>query len=220
MLTEKRSERLRRLRAARLYLVTDDQLEPAELLNRLGAALKAGARAVQFRAKGIDRRAFLAQARRVQALCHEHDALFIVNDAADVAALLGADGLHVGQDDLPAAEARRLIGWDMLLGLSVSRVEQAHRAAPDLAVDHLGVGAMYASPTKPSAGFGGLPLLRAVRAAVDFPLVAIGGISADRASEVFDAGADSLAVVSAVFSAPDPAAATRAFLAAGANLGR
>src|SRR4051812_18924954 len=105
MLTEKRSDRLRRLRAARLYLVTDGQLESAELLKRLGAALAAGAGVVQFRAKGIDRRPFLARARRVQALCREHGALFIVNDAADVAALLEADGLHVGQDDLPAAEA-------------------------------------------------------------------------------------------------------------------
>jgi thiamine-phosphate pyrophosphorylase len=204
---ERRSERLARLRAARLYLVTDDRLPLPELLDRLERALTAGARVVQFRAKSLEPAAFLRDAAEVQALCRRRGALFIVNDAADVAATLVADGLHLGQDDLPAAEARRLVGPDALVGLSVSAVEEARAAAREQVVDYLGVGAMYSTDTKPDAEYGGLALLSQVRAAVDLPLVAIGGITVGRAPEVWAAGADLVAVVSAVFGAPDPAVA-------------
>jgi thiamine-phosphate pyrophosphorylase len=210
---ERRAERRERLRQARLYLVTDDRLPEPELLDRLRQALGAGARVVQFRAKALERREFLRQAERVQALCREVDALFIVNDAADVAALLEADGLHLGQEDLPAALARRLVGPEMLIGLSVSAVEEARVAQADPAVDYLGVGAMFPTGTKPDAEYGGPRLLRAVRATVDLPLVAIGGITAERAPAVWEAGADLIAVVAAVFAAPDPRAAVRALLA-------
>jgi thiamine-phosphate pyrophosphorylase len=218
MMTEERAERLRRLREARLYLVTDDRLDEPVLLDRLSAALGAGARVVQFRAKHIDRRPFLERAARVQALCRQHNALFIVNDAADVAALLGADGLHLGQDDLPAAAARHIVSPDTLIGVSVSHLEEAQIAAADPNVDHLGVGAIYSTPTKPTAEYGGLELLRAVRAAVDLPLVAIGGITLERAPEVWAAGADLLAVVSAVFSSTQPADSTLALLRSGVGL--
>lgn len=209
---ELRAERLRQLRAAGLYLVTDDRQPEAELLARLGQSLAAGARVVQLRAKALERREFLARAGRVQALCREHGALFIVNDAADLAALLAADGLHVGQQDLPAGLARRLVGPEVLVGVSISALDEAVEAARDPAVDYLGVGAMFPTGTKPEAEYGGLDLLRAVRAAVALPLVAIGGISVERAPEVWAAGADLLAVVSAVFDAPDPAAAVSALL--------
>src|SRR5687768_7394450 len=115
-----RGERLARLRDTHLYLITDERLAEADLERRLEAALAAGARVVQFRAPSLKRRDFLRRAARAQALCRRYDALFLVNDAADVAALLEADGLHLGQDDLPVAEARRLVGPDALLGLSVS----------------------------------------------------------------------------------------------------
>jgi thiamine-phosphate pyrophosphorylase len=217
MMTEERAERLRRLREARLYLVTDDRLDERVLLDRLDAALGAGASVVQFRAKNIERRQFLERAERVQALCRQHKAIFIVNDAADVAALLGADGLHLGQEDLPASAARRLVSPDTLVGVSVSHLEEARIAAADPNVDHLGVGAVYPTHTKPTAEYGGLELLRAVRGAVALPLVAIGGITLERAPEVWAAGADLLAVVSAVFGSTQPADATLALLRSGAG---
>ena len=213
-MSETRTAATRRLLSQRVYLVTDDRLQPADLLARLDAALQEGARVVQFRAKGLDRRLFYERAAQVQRLCEARRALFIVNDAADVAALLGADGLHLGQTDLSPEQARRIVGADMLLGLSVSAVDEARAAAADSSVDYLGVGAMYSTETKPDAEYGGPALLAAVRAAVDLPLVAIGGITVDNAHGVWRAGADLLAVVTAFSRAADPAAAVRALIAA------
>jgi thiamine-phosphate pyrophosphorylase len=195
------------LRTAVLYLVTDDRLPAPELLERLDRALLAGVRVVQFRDKSLERGAFLQTATEVQGLCLRRGALFIVNDAADVAALLDADGLHLGQEDLPPGLARQLVGPDALIGLSVSAIEEARSAERDRQVDYLGVGAMYRTETKPDAEYGGCTLLRQVRTAVELPLVAIGGITVDRAPAVWAAGADLLAVVSAVFGAADPARA-------------
>lgn len=211
-MSDRRLARLQRLRAARLYLVTDDRLPERELLEQLEQALLAGVRVVQFRAKDLSRRAFLERAARVQERCRRHGALFIVNDAADVAVTLEADGLHLGQDDLPAAVGRRLVGGDALIGLSISALDEARAAAPDAAVDYLGVGAMFPTATKPNAEYGGPDLLRAVRAEASLPLVAIGGISLENALSVWAAGADLLAVVSAVFGTPDPGGSARALL--------
>jgi thiamine-phosphate pyrophosphorylase len=185
------------------------------MLSTLDAALQDGALVVQYRAKDLDRGPLYERASQVQQLCAARGALFIVNDAADVAALLEADGLHLGQSDLPPALARRLVGPDMLIGLSVSAVEEARRAAADPNVDYLGVGAMYSTETKADAEYGGPELLRAVRAAVDLPLVAIGGITVDNAAQVWEAGADLLAVVTAVSRAQDPAGAVAALIEAG-----
>lgn len=208
----RREELRQRLVSARLYLVTDERLAEPDLLRRLRAAIGAGGGVVQYRAPSLKRRELLCRAARVQELCREFGALFIVNDAADVAALLGADGLHLGQDDLPAADARRLVGPDPLIGLSISAVEEARRAADDPAIDYLGVGAVFPTGTKPDAEYGGPELLRAVRSEVRLPLVAIGGIRPDNAGQVWAAGADLVAVVSAVCYAEDPAAAARALL--------
>lgn len=210
--TQVRAERLRRFSQARLYLVTDENLPRAELLDRLGFALQAGARVVQFRAKKLSRRDFLDRARDVQRLCREHRALFVVNDYADIAALLAADGLHLGQDDLLPGPAREIVGQDTILGLSISASAEARAVAQAGNVDYLGVGAMFPTDTKPDAEYGGLDLLRAVRTEVKLPLVAIGGITVERAPAVWQAGADLLAVVSAVFSAADPAAVVEALL--------
>ena len=183
------------------------------MLGALEEALASGVSVVQFRAKNLERREFLRQAERVQGCCARLGALFIVNDAADVAALLGADGLHVGQKDLPAEAARRLVGPDALLGVSVSILDQAREAARRPVVDYLGVGAIFPTATKANAEYRGLELLRSVRAVVDLPLVAIGGITVERAPDVWRAGADLIAVVTAVFSSSEPGAAARALLA-------
>jgi thiamine-phosphate diphosphorylase len=211
---QKASGRARRTLVERLvsrgvYLVTDDALDDATLLGRLKGALEAGVDVVQWRSKRPQLRASLTQAERVRDLCRRHGALFIVNDRADIAAALSADGLHVGQDDLPAPLARRVIGDAALLGVSASLLDEARAVDRDPAIDYLGFGAMFPTPTKPDAEYAGPELLRAVRREVHKPIVAIGGIGVDNAHVVLEAGADCIAVVSAVFGSGDarPAAA-------------
>lgn len=194
-----------------LYLVTEDALPAERRLQAVSQALEAGARVVQLRDKRTPRRRLLEEARAMKGLCHDWGAAFIVNDDVALAWCCDADGVHVGQDDLPVEEARRLLGEDKLIGLSISAVEEAMEAER-LRVDYIGVGAIYATPTKVDAELGGLELLRAVRAAVSKPLVAIGGIDASNAAEVFAAGADSVAVVRGVFAQPSVGDAARKLL--------
>ncbi|MBI4492849.1 MAG: thiamine phosphate synthase [Chloroflexi bacterium] len=205
--------RIQSLESSGLYLVTDDRLPLASLLEKTRQALEAGVRVVQFRDKRATKRELLARGAPLRDLCAARGALFLVNDHLDVALALEADGVHVGQDDFPADRARALLGSGALLGLSVSAVDEAV-AAPGLQVDYLGVGAMYPTDTKPDAEYGGLELLRAVRRQVPLPLVGIGGITLERAPEVIAAGADGVAVVSAVYGAPDAGLAAERLLAA------
>ena len=194
-----------------LYLVTEDDVTAEQRLKAVAEALAGGARVVQLRDKHTPKRLLLGEARAMRSLCRDWGALFIVNDDVALAWAADADGVHVGQEDLPAEEARRLLGDAKLIGLSTSAVEEAVEAAR-LGVDYIGVGAIYATPTKLKAKQRGLELLRATRAAVDIPLVAIGGIDATNAAEVFAAGADAVAVVRAVFAQPKPGDAARKLL--------
>jgi thiamine-phosphate pyrophosphorylase len=209
-----RAALLQRMTRTGLYLVTDDRLDPDDLVRRLDAALGAGADVVQFRDKRDDRAAVAAAARRVAEHCRAAGALLIVNDDARLAAELQADGLHVGQDDPPPSEARQFVGPNCIIGLSVSHLPEADLAARDPDVDYIGFGALFTTPTKPDAEPAGPDMLAQARTRVTFPIVGIGGITAQNLAAAFEAGADSVAVVSAVFSAPDPAAATRELLAA------
>jgi thiamine-phosphate diphosphorylase len=134
--------------------------------------------------------------------------LFIMNDYFDLAIAAGADGLHIGQGDLPCAEARRLLPMDMVLGCSVTSVEQAVAADADGA-DYIAVGSMYPTPSKETAVVVGLETLRRVRQTTSRPLVAIGGITRDNAAEVVAAGADAVAVIRAIVSAESPEEAAR-----------
>lgn len=205
---------LRRRFAERgLYLVTDDRLAPDQLETALDAALRAGAPIVQFRMKRGSKRERLALGQRVADRVRRAGALVLVNDELDLALALDADGLHLGQDDLPPAVARRLLGPERLIGVSVSHL---HEVAPaeQAGADYLGVGAIYPTGTKPDAEPASLALLAAVRAATRLPIVAIGGITAANLAPVIQAGADAVAVVSAVFGAPDPGRATTELLAA------
>jgi thiamine-phosphate pyrophosphorylase len=176
-------------------------------------ALAAGVRIVQLRHKAALGAALLAEARELTALCHAHDALLIVNDRADVALAAGADGVHVGQEDLPLAAARQVVGSDLLVGVSASYPEEAE-AADRGGAAYLGFGAMYPTPTKPDAEYAGPAQLAAVKRRVRLPVVAIGGITAANAAEVLGAGADLIAVVGAVFGSEEPGAAVHALLAA------
>ena len=159
-----------------------------------GAWLDAGARIVQFRHKGQWTRAVFEQAERVGLQCRERGAIFVVNDRADMAMLLGS-GLHVGQDDLPPADARRLIGRDTFLGYSTHNPRQLDAAASE-PVDYVAIGPIFATASKQNPDpVVGLEALRSCRARCKRPLVAIGGITRETARAVFAAGADSIAVI-------------------------
>jgi thiamine-phosphate pyrophosphorylase len=175
------------------------------------AAIAGGADVIQLREKALSDRPLLDLARRLRALTLETETLLIVNDRPDVAALANADGVHVGQDDLPVDQARRIIGGDKLVGLSTHSPEQA-RAATVAGADYIGVGPMFASQTKSVRDVPGLALLRQVARKVEIPTVAIGGITADNVAEVVAAGGRCVAVCQAVIAAADPQTAARAIL--------
>jgi thiamine-phosphate pyrophosphorylase len=197
----------RRLAAVRLYLVTDAGATAERTLEVVEAAIAGGVDAIQLRRKGDDALEQLRLARRCRELCAEEGVLFIVNDRLDVAMAVEADGVHLGQADLPLAEARRL--WPgRLAGRSTHAPEQA-RAAVAEGADYLGVGPVYATPTKPGADAVGLEYVRWAMLNVAVPWVAIGGIDTANAGDVVAAGADAIAVVRAICAAADPEAATR-----------
>lgn len=176
------------------------------------AALRGGARFLQLRDKRGDLRRLLEAARRLAAACRDAGALLVVNDRLDLALAAGADGVHLGQEDLPAALARPLLGGGRILGISTNRPEEA-AAAERAGADYLGAGPAYPTGTKerlrPVLGPEGL---RAIRRATHLPVLAVGGITLERVPEALAAGADGVAVISAIVAAPDVAAATRAFL--------
>ena len=178
--------------------------------------LEAGARIMQLRLKDIGSRDFLAAARAIAAACHERDALLIVNDRVDIARLADADGVHVGQEDLPLEAARQIVGPGRIVGVSTHTIEQA-RAAEAGGADYIGFGAIYSGGLKNVKNAQGLERLRAVRAAVKIPIVAIGGISEGTVPEVLAAGADAAAIITDVVRAPDIPAKVRAIIAAGAR---
>jgi thiamine-phosphate pyrophosphorylase len=173
-----------------------------------GQALDGGAAALQLRAKELDTRAFLAMAGKIKEVCDRRDIPFIINDSLEVALAVDADGLHVGQDDLPVSVARRLLPVNKVLGASVRTVEEAVRARSDGA-DYLGAGSMYATATKTSAGVVGPDRLAEIKEAVDLPIVAIGGINKGNIAGVLRAGATGAAVISAVMGAADIEGAAR-----------
>jgi thiamine-phosphate pyrophosphorylase len=195
-----------------LYVILDAGAargrDPASLLD---AVLAGGCRLVQIREKDMPLAEILPLARALRQRCREAGAWFIVNDRADLALALEADGLHVGQDDLPAPDARRLLRPGTILGVSTHDEGQARQALADGA-DYVAVGSIF--PTGSKAGFHlvGPELVRKLRPLIPVPLVAIGGITEENVTEVIEAGADAVAVISAVCGVPDPEAATRRFL--------
>jgi thiamine-phosphate diphosphorylase len=167
------------------------------------AALEGGADVVQLRAKELGGREMLDLSLKIREMVDEsgRDCLFVVNDRVDVAMAAGADGVHLGQEDLPAAETRTLIGGDMVLGISAMTPEMAAKAQAEGA-DYLGVGPAYPTPTKADAGIAiGIEGIREAKKAVDVPVVAIGGINNENTEQVMEAGVDGIAVISAVATA-------------------
>jgi thiamine-phosphate pyrophosphorylase len=195
-----------------LYVILDRAASRGrDLRDVFEAVIAGGCRLVQLREKEWSTRQFLALARALGDRARAAGVTFIVNDRADVALAVNADGLHVGQDDLPAPVARRLLRPEMILGVSIHSVEQARQAQAEGA-DYIAVGSIYPTGTKPAFELVGLDLLRRVRPLIRVPLVAIGGITLENAAAVVKAGADAVAVISAVCGAPEPEEATRRFL--------
>ena len=206
-----------------LYFVTSPA---ANLEAVVTAALEAGVRLVQYRAKGdapvgaapvaggpaITDQQRLTDARALRQLCARHGALFLVNDRIDLALAVDADGVHLGQDDLPPAIARRLLGPDRLIGRSTHRLEQLHQAVAD-GCDYVGVGPVNATPTKPGRDPVGLDYVRQAAATSPIPFFAIGGIDSTSLEEALAAGASRVAVVRAITQAADAGAASAELLA-------
>jgi thiamine-phosphate pyrophosphorylase len=195
-------------------VITDGPLAaPRSMVDVVDQAIQAGARAVQLRNKGESARELIAVGRDLRALTLGHGTLLFVNDRLDVALSLEADGVHLGPDDLPIAAARAIVPEGFLIGRSADHPEVARRAVADGA-SYIGCGAVYATTTKGDAGdVIGLEGLERVARSVDVPVVAIGGITADRAVEIAGTSAAGVAVVGAVMAAPAPREAVRSLMA-------
>ncbi len=192
-----------------VYLVAGLQTPSGgSILDAVDAAIRGGITAVQLRDKHASTRDLLALGRSLMQRTRAAGIPLIVNDRVDVALALGADGVHVGQDDMPASDARRLIGPHLILGVSTSTVAEA-RAARDADADYLGVGDLFGTPSKSDAGDPiGLGPVADIAGAVPLPIVGIGGITRANAADVIGAGAAGVAVISAILAAADPAQAS------------
>jgi thiamine-phosphate pyrophosphorylase len=197
-----------------LYVITDRQQSGGRpLLTVVEAALRGGARAFQLREKDLPPRDLYPLALQMRQLTQAHGARLLINDRLDVALAVNADGVHLTTTSLPASVARRLLGPDRLLGVSTHNLAEAQAAAEEGA-DFVVFGPVFFTPSKAPYGQPiGLDALRTVRAALGLPILAIGGIKKANLDQVIAAGADGIAVISAVISADDPAAATQDLLA-------
>jgi thiamine-phosphate pyrophosphorylase len=205
-IAEERRERLARMR---LYLITGDRGDEVETARIVEAALEGGASVIQLRKKTMSKGDQYRIGLALRRLTQLHDALLIVNDHADIAIALDADGVHLGQDDLPPAVVRELPGFSgRLIGRSTHSVAQARAAIAEDA-DYIAVGPVYPTPTKAGRPAIGTSPVSEVAAIIDRPWVAVGGIDHDNAPDVVEAGASAVAVVRAVYDAADPAEAAR-----------
>ena len=193
-----------------LYLVTDRSLSKGRSTAEIvAAAVAGGVSCIQLREKSCGTREFLNEALALQPLLKSRNIPLIINDRLDIALAIEADGVHLGQSDMPLGRARKIAGDSLIIGISAESVDDALRAEQQGA-DYIGISPVFSTPTKtdiaPPLGLEGV---RQIRALVDIPLVGIGGINSDNAESVLAAGADGIAVVSAIVSAADPAGAAK-----------
>ena len=186
-----------------LYAVTDRSwLNGETLYAQVEKALKGGVTFVQLREKALDEQAFLEEAKEIQKLCAQYHVPFVINDNVEIAAQIGADGVHVGQSDMEAGDVREKLGPDRIIGVSAQTVEQAVRAQ-ERGADYLGVGAVFPTGSKADAVEVSHETVRAITEAVDIPVIAIGGITKDNVSELSGTGICGIAVISAIFAQTD-----------------
>jgi len=196
----------------KLYVITDPELSRGRSYREIvKEALQGGATAVQFRDKTLSTRGLVDAGKELRQLTWEYEALFVVNDRLDVALAVNADGIHIGQEDMPLPECRRILGDKYVIGVSAGNVEEA-KEAEKLGADYLGSGPVYLTSTKNDAGSPlGVEGLAEICRDVELPVVGIGGIEAGNAREVIRVGAVGVAVISAVVSAGEPREACREF---------
>ncbi len=196
-----------------LYAITDSTLMPDDeaLLSQVEQALAGGARLLQYRDKSSDQARRLRQARLLNTLCARYGVPLLINDDVELARASGAAGVHLGQQDGSLAAARRRLGGDAIIGITCHDQLDLARQAVDGSADYVAFGAFFPSATKPEAKPAPLSLLQTARQQLDCPIVAIGGISVDNAAQVIAAGADLLAVIHALFAAPDIQARAQRF---------
>ena len=193
----------------RLYAITDRSwLNGRPFVPEVERVLAAGATFLQLREKELDQASFLAEAKELKALAARYRVPFVVNDSVEIAVQIGADGVHVGQSDIRGRDLRSLLGPEKILGVSANTVETAVRAE-ESGADYIGVGAVFGTTTKKDAQNITVQQLLEIRRAVSIPIVAIGGISAANIGKLAGSGIDGVSVISAIFAAPDPAAAAR-----------
>jgi len=202
-----------RLQDKKLYLVTDrSKFETTDaFLDAVASALKGGVQIVQLREKNTTAKEFIQLGKKVKGLCALYDAVFIINDRVDVAHIVGADGVHLGQDDINIDEARHLLGKDTIIGISTHCPEQAKKAV-ESGADYIGVGPVYITPTKPGRQAVGLEYVKWAAENINIPWFAIGGIDLENINEVTKAGAQRVAVVRAIINADSPEKAAMSFL--------
>ena len=192
-----------------LYAVTDrNWLGGHTLYQDVEAAIKGSATFVQLREKKLDEEHFLEEAKEIKELCRRYHVPFVINDNVDIALAMDADGVHVGQSDMEAGSVREKLGSDKIIGVSAQTVEQAV-LAQQRGADYLGVGAVFPTGSKDDAVEVSHDTLRAICEAVDIPVIAIGGISAENVKELAGSGICGIAVISAIFAQPDIEAATK-----------
>ena len=196
-----------------LYAVTPDLADTLALLGMVEAAVAGGARLLQYRNKIADVTLRLEQARALGALCRRHRVPLIINDHLELALSVDAEGLHLGSEDGSVAEARTRLGPDKLLGVSCYRLVENARTAASLGADYVAFGGFFPSRVKPGAVRAPLSLLGEAKRLQPLPIVAIGGITVENAPELITAGADSVAVISALFDGPDIKATAQRFSA-------
>jgi thiamine-phosphate pyrophosphorylase len=202
------SQRQQQLAKAHLYLVTSSR---DDLISVVESALQGGLPIVQYREKNADDGVKFATAQKLCRLCHHYGALFIVNDRPDLALAVDADGVHLGQQDLPVEFVRQLLGSHKIIGQSTTNPQEMQRAI-DSGVDYLGVGPVYETPTKPGKAAAGLSYIRYAAAHATVPWFAIGGIDTTNFSDVLNAGCDRLAVVRSLMDSEQPTLTTQFFL--------
>ena len=192
-----------------LYAVTDRSwLHGDTVVHQVELALKGGATFIQLREKTLDEETFLKEAKEIAALCKSYGVPFVINDNVKIAKESGADGVHVGQDDMEAGNVREILGPDMIIGVSAHNVEEA-RLAVERGADYLGCGAMFGSATKTNVSVCKYETLKAITEAVDIPVVAIGGINESNIEKLTGSGCDGVAVISALFAKDDITAAAK-----------